>query len=415
MIRLPSTEFSLWREAYTSSLYPRLSSEVEVDVAVIGAGITGLSAAYLLKQAGKTVAVMDKDTVGGGTTGRTTGKVTSQHDIIYSTLRKQMGDSAARIYGEANQAALQQIETIITDEQIDCDWQRADNYVYTTSADKVQTLKNEAAAAAKLGLPASYQMTTDLPFDTLAAVKFSNQAHFTAQKYLLGLAAAVHGNGSFVFEHTNAVGIQDGSPCHVKTPAGSIIAKDIIVATNVPTLPLMARGSYCALEYPSESYLIAAPYSGKLGGMYISPDKHHYSILPTTFEGTPYLLIGGSGHLSGLRASKHWHYKQLANYAEQQFGISTISHMWSDRDYLSYDKVPLIGRLYPWSKHLYVGTAFKKWGLTGGTVAGMILTDLLADVPNPWASVFTTQRLRPVKYIPRAIMEQTNQLLKTYL
>jgi glycine/D-amino acid oxidase-like deaminating enzyme len=147
--------------------------------------------------------------------------------------------------------------------------------------------------------------------------------------------------------------------------------------------------------------------------MYISPDRNHHSILPVKFGQERLLLIGGGGNLSGLRLSKEKKYQKLAAYAEENFGVSNFTHKWSDRDYVAYDKVPLIGKMYPWSKHLYVGTGFKKWGMTSGTVAGMILTDLIAGRENKYAAVFTPQRLRPILNIPRAIAEQIKQQIQS--
>lgn len=408
-MKLLSTEQSLWRETYQGSLYPALKGDLEVDVVIVGAGITGLTSAYLLKKQGFKVAVLEKATIGGGTTGHTTGKVTSQHSLIYQELLETTGAGTARLYGEANQAAIEQIETIIKKEKIDCDWQRVDNYVYTDDSKQLETFRREAATAERLGLPASFVKTLPLPFHIRGAVRFTNQAKIASQKYLLGLAKIVHGKGSYVFEHSHAIGIRDGEPCRVKTRGGTVNAQHIIVATNVPTLPLMARGGYCILEYPTESYLIAAPYDGELHDMYISPDSNHYSILPAELDGKPYILIGGGGNVRWMRLGKKKQYQKLADYAEKYFGVTEITHMWSAWDYIAYDKIPLIGKLYPWSQHLYVGTAFKKWGLTGGTVAGMLLADLVAGKHNEWEPVFTPLRTRPITSIPRAVMEQAKQ------
>jgi glycine/D-amino acid oxidase-like deaminating enzyme len=134
--------------------------------------------------------------------------------------------------------------------------------------------------------------------------------------------------------------------------------------------------------------------------------KNHYSIFPLRVEGQQMLLIGGEGgNLPLLKLSKKKRYEKLSSYAKKHFGVTTITHTWADRDYRAYDKVPLIGKAYPWSRHLYTATAFKKWGLSNGTVAGLVLHDLITDRPNPWARHFRPQRLKPITSIPRAVRE----------
>lgn len=393
MSTFPSSEQSLWRTFYPAvPAYPKLTGNITVDVAVVGAGITGLTTAYLLKNAGLTVAVVEKHTVGGGTTGRTTGKVTSQHNLMYADMEKRFDQKVTKMYGEANETAIREIERIISKEQISCDWERDDNYVFTADTKRLEEFKKEADAAVRAGLPASFETTSPLPFEIKAAVKFENQAKINTQKYLLGLAAAVQGGGSYTFENSNVIGIREGNPGRIKTAKGKVHAKHIVVASSVPTLPLAARGAYAVHEYPSESYIVAGAPDVELSGMYISPDKEHYSILPITIDGEDMLLVGGEGHFWGLRGNRHARFMRLANYADQHFGVRTIERMWSDRDYLPYDGIPLVGRLYPWSKRLYVATAFKKWGLSNGTAAAMILRDHITGSANPWAKIYDTQR-----------------------
>lgn len=394
---------SYWVESTAGVEFPVLDRDLEVDVAIIGGGIAGLSAAYLLKRAGQRVAVVENDTIGGAVTGHTTGKVTSQHGLIYARLAEKMGESSARIYGEANQAAIRQIRENIAHEKIDCDWQADDNFVYTENPQELGRIRQEAEVAAKLGLPASFETSTSLPFEIRGAIKFTGQGKLHARKYVLGLAQAVQGNGSYAFEHTAAKSVHDGAGVKVKTKSGTIHAKDVIIATNVP-FPIAAHSAYGLLEYPMKSYIVAAKFNGQLKGMYITPGRPIVSLLPIRSGSDHLLLIGGQSHFPGFGGAAAKHYDALADFAKQRFGITDIAYRWSAFDYLSYDHVPLVGHLYPWSKHIYVSTAFMKWGLTNSTVAAMILRNQILGRPNPWAATFTSNRTSPIKAIPGLII-----------
>lgn len=413
MATMPHTEKSYWRDAYTMSEYSPLNMDMETDVAIVGAGITGLTAAYLLKQSGYRVIVLEKRTIGAGTSGRTTGKVTSQHNIIYTNLQKQHGTKAARIYGQTNQSALNQVISIVEKEKMTDVLNRQDNYVYTDDPKLVDQFKKEAQIAAALDLPASIEMNVNLPFNITAAVKFQGQAYIHSQKYLLGIARAIDGNGSYIFENSNVTTIRDGNPGHIRANRSQVNAKQIIIATNVPTFPTAARAGYCVHEYPTESYIIAGRPKGTYAGMYISPDKNHYSILPVDTSGGQMLLVGGEGHISGLRLNKKMRYRKLAKYAEKHFGITKIDYYWSDRDYSAYDGIPLVGKLYPWSKNVYVATAYGKWGLTNGTAAAMILADSIRGIDNPAASLFSPHRTSTVTSIPRVVAQYAKHHFST--
>ncbi len=395
---------SYWLESTRSPGYPTLADDTETDVVIIGAGIAGLTSAYLLKKAGLRAIVLEKDTIGEGVSGHTTGKITSQHNLIYNTLTSRLGEKTARIYGEANQQAIQKISEIVHSEHIDCDWRHEDSYVYTTDSAKVWELQKEAEVAAKLGLPATFERTTDLPFEVAGAVRFSDQATFHIRKYLLGLARAIEGDGGHIYEKSHVFRIKDGEPGKVRTAKASVHAKHIIVATNVPTFPLMARGSYCLAEYPMQSYIVAGRIDREIRGMYISPDKNHYSILPVKNGDDSLLLIGGEGHIPLTRFNTETRYKRLGDYAKRHFGVTAEYH-WNHRDYLGYDDMPLIGQLYPWSKHAYTATGFMKWGMTNATVAGMLLTDQICGVENEWAHTFNPYRLKAPASIPKVIGE----------
>lgn len=405
MIVLPETPSSLWLQG-DHTTYPQLAETLHVDVVIIGAGIAGLTSAYLLMKSGLKIAVVEKDTIAAGVTGHTTGKVTSQHSLIYAQLASRLGSKTAGIYGTANQQALEEITHIIKREHIDCDWSVDTNYVFTTNPDRVAEFREEARVADSLGLPASFTTKTDLPFPVTGAVSFAKQGKLNSRKYLMGLAAAITSGGGKIYENSHVVVIREGEPAKIRTSGGTVFAKDVIVATNVPTFPLAARVSYALGEYPMQSYIVAGKASRPLKGMYISPDPDNYSILPITVGSDEYMLIGGESNIPGTRFNFKTRHERLAAYGEKYFDMQTIAHRWYHRDYLGYDDMPLVGPLYSGSKHLYTATGFMKWGLTNGTMAAMILCDLVNGIPNAWASTFNPHRSSLIGSIPKVIGEK---------
>jgi glycine/D-amino acid oxidase-like deaminating enzyme len=403
-LQLPKVQSSYWLKGFLQEAYAPLAHDVEVDVAIIGGGIAGLTTAYLLKQAGLTVAVLEKQTIGHGTTGGTTGKVTTQHGLIYDELISRWGVQGAQVYATACDKALQKIAAVIKQEHIACEWRQEDNYVYTNDSARISKFKKEAEAATKLGLPASFEADLDLPFPTQGAVKFAKQGTFHVLKYLSGLAKAVHGEGSYIFEHSNVQAIHEGSPGKLRTEQASVSAKSIVVATKVPTGPLLARATYAANEYPQTSYIVAGKNNSKLKGMYISPDKGHYSLLPIKSDEGPLLLIGGQNHIPGLGKSAK-RQQLLADYGQQWFGFTEIAYRWKAMDYIAYDKLPFAGPLYPQSQNLYFIGGFKKWGLNLSMAAATVIHDHIIGIENPARKLFRPNRLSAPASIPKTMLE----------
>jgi glycine/D-amino acid oxidase-like deaminating enzyme len=405
MAHYPSRGESVWNLTTDAVEYPELRLDMSVDVAVIGAGIAGLTAAYLLKQRGVKVAVFEKYRIGDSVSGYTTAKVTSQHGLVYSELIQNFGKQTARVYAEANEAAIEMIEDIIKAERIDCDWRREDNYVFTDKSAEVMTLKKEAKDAASLGLPARYVESMPVGIPIKGAVRFENQATFHIVKYLHGLARAIDGDGCRVFEHTKASFVRDGdSEATFRTKNGKVRAGKIILATNIPS-PIKDHIAYGLYEYPARSYLIAGRVDKKIPGMYINSGRPTRSILQTTLGGEDWLLVGGEGHLVGMSGPAERHYDALETYAREHFGLKEVSYRWTTWDYIAYDHMPLVGKLFPNSRNLYTATGFRKWGMTNATVAAMILTDQLTGGENPWAEAFRSNRLSAVTSMPKGLLQ----------
>ena len=244
MIGAPSGKhLSYWIDTTPRTDYPDLRGAVSADVAILGGGLVGLTAAVLLKRLGKTVAVIEARRIAEGVTGHTTAKVTSQHKLIYDTLIKRHGEEKARLYAEANEAAIDRIEAFVNEKNIDCDFRRLPAYVYTESTEMVPQLQAEVEAARRVGLPASFAKEAPLPFPVEGAVRFDDQAQFHVRKYLLPLAEEIPGGGSHIFENTRALGIKEGAHCRAETNRGSVIAKDVIVATHIPFTSGASSGS----------------------------------------------------------------------------------------------------------------------------------------------------------------------------
>jgi glycine/D-amino acid oxidase-like deaminating enzyme/nitrite reductase/ring-hydroxylating ferredoxin subunit len=394
---------SLWVDTAPETSYSVLEEEIETDVAVIGGGIAGLTAAILLKRAGLRVVVLEAGRVGTGVTGHTTGKVSSLQRLVYGELRRSFGERGARTYGEANEAAIEQVAVLVESEAIDCDFRRVANYTYAESDEALERVKREVTFARGLGLPAVFTDSTPLPFPVRGAVCFSEQAQLHATKYLVGLAQAVAGDGSHMFEESRATGVDDGAPCRVATESGSVAADAVIVATN---FPILDRGLFFARCHPHRSYLIAVGLDGPLpDGTFISADEPLRSIMPHHDADRDLLLIGGEGHRASDKVDAGERYGRLDAWAKERFPVLSLEYRWSTQDAIPIDGIPYVGRMSPFSKRVYVATGFRKWGLSNGTAAAMILADQILERPNPWARVFNSNRMKPLAGGPRFVTE----------
>jgi glycine/D-amino acid oxidase-like deaminating enzyme/nitrite reductase/ring-hydroxylating ferredoxin subunit len=382
---------SLWMGTTPSTSYPRLSGTHDADVVIVGGGITGLTAALLLAQRNISVVVVEAHRVAAGTTGYTTAKVTSLHSLIYANLIKQLGKDKAGLYGQANEAAIEQIATLVESLGIDCQFSRAPAYTYTVDPGQRSTIEAEVSAAQSLGLPASFTQDSDLPYPIEAAVRFENQAHFHPRRYTLGLAAAIEAAGGAIFEESRALDIdeRDGGVV-VETDGGKVRAEAAVVATLLPFLDI---GGYFAKAHPSRSYALSVRCSRPVpGGMYLSVDSPTRSVRPVDVEGAAGLVLEGSSHKPGQTQDTERYYTDLEAWARQTFEVEAVDYRWSAQDYVTVDQVPYIGRCAR-TESVYVGTGYRKWGMTGGTVAGMIIADLIDGRDNPWLEVFDATRI----------------------
>ncbi len=377
---------SYWRKQ-TNSLPPDGNSEaaapgtekgndVPYDVIVVGAGMAGLLTAYYLKESGRRVLVLEAKTVASGQTERTTAKITSQHGIKYSTLIQKVGKKRALLYAKANEEAILSYEKLVKKEQIDCQFARVPAFLYTRKAGTV--LREEAKAAASLGIDAAFTTETELPFPVEGAVRFGGQAQFFPLEFLRHIAAGLE-----IREHTMVRAVHGSQ---VLTDAGVFLAENVVVATHYPFRNVL--GFYFLRQHQERSYVLALSGCDNIRGMYYGVDEDGISLR----QAGDVLLFGGGGHRTG-EAKQCGVYEALLEKAKYYYPDCKEVARWSAQDCMPHDGIPLIGRYSVFTPHLYVATGFQKWGMTFAMVAALLLRDELCGVENPYRKLFSPQRL----------------------
>ncbi|MBX0294963.1 FAD-dependent oxidoreductase [Haloarcula nitratireducens] len=383
---------SIWLDGSSPTTYDQLDRDLSVDTVVVGGGIAGVTTAARLKEAGQSVAVVERDRILTGTTGHTTAKLTSLHGLRYDHLLEHFGEAEARQYAEANQAAIDEVEATIEARDIDCEFERTPAYTYATSRDGRGDVRDEVDAARRVGLPATYTESTPLPYDVEAAVRFDEQARFDPRKYLLALARDIPGDGSYVFEDTKALDVDDGDPCRVQTEYGDLTADDVVMATN---FPFVDRALYFSRLYPKRSYVVAARVrDDPVEGMYYHSEEPYFSVRPRPGGDESMVLVGGQNHQTGQGGSTEERYRALERQARERFDVESIEYRWSTQDYTAVDEVPFVGPHTPRSDHVYVATGFGGWGLTNGVAAGRLLSELVLGREPSWRDVYDPNRLQ---------------------
>ncbi|WLR52950.1 FAD-dependent oxidoreductase [Bacillus tianshenii] len=381
-----------WRETSQLPSFSPLDKDISVDVAIVGGGITGITAAYLLSQEGLTVALLEANDLLNGTTGHTTAKVTSQHDLFYDELIQHHGAEQAKAYYEANQQALHFIQDTIQTMDIQCDYSEEDAYIYATTDKYAKKIEAEMKAYEKLGITGS--LTESIPFDIpiKAALKMDNQGQFHPINYLKKLVEETTKNGGKVYEQTVAVDIEKGDRPNVVTRSGAKVScSHVLICSHFPFYE--GTGLYSARMYAERSYIIGVktknPYPG---GMYISAEDPTRSLRSTPMNGEPLVLVGGDSHKSGHGKAMSEHYKALETFAEQIFDIDKIVYHWSAQDLFTLDKVPYIGPITSRQTNILIATGYKKWGMTLGTTAAIMLKNEVLKKDSPYSELFTPSR-----------------------
>jgi glycine/D-amino acid oxidase-like deaminating enzyme/nitrite reductase/ring-hydroxylating ferredoxin subunit len=396
---------------------PSLTGDTRTSVCIVGAGIAGMTTAYLLGRAGKAVVVIDDGPIGGGETGRSTAHITAALDDHYTEVEKLHGEEGIRIAAQSHSAAIDKIESIASLEDIDCDFERVDGYLFAAAPDDRKAVEEELKAARRAGLD-EVEIVERAPiksFDTGPALRFPRQAQFLPLKYLNGLARAILRDGGHIYSGTHAKTINDGEPATVTTSDGHVITADnVVVATNSPVNDWVILHTKQAAY---RTYVIAAriPRGSVQRGLYWDTlDPYHYirlqevDTLVDPSHREELLIVGGEDHKTGQANDADERFRCLEEWTRQRFPmIGNIDFRWSGQIMEPVDHMAFIGKNPGNDQHIYIATGDSGNGITHGTIAGMLLTDLILGRKNPWTKLYDPSRVT-LRATPDFLKENLN-------
>ncbi|MFD2045804.1 FAD-dependent oxidoreductase [Ornithinibacillus salinisoli] len=392
--QMPQFPEPYWRDSIQLPAFPKLEESVQTDVGIVGGGITGITAAYLLAKQNIKVTLLDAGVLLNGTTGHTTAKITAQHGLIYDEFIQHFGMEKALQYYKATTEAKELIENNISKYKIDCDYTKEDAYIYTNSEQYVSQLETELKAYEKLKIDGQLLEDIPLDLDVKSALVMKNQAQFHPLKYLKALINEAEKNGAQFFENTTAVDVEyNKHPAIITRDGKRVVCRYVIVASHFPFYD--RQSFYFARMYPDRSYVMAIKTDQTFpGGMYINAESPTRSIRTTKMNGEKLWLIGGEHHKTGQGKTTIEHYNALKDFATDNFGVTDIPYRWSAQDYTTLDKMPFIGKITEDEDSVFVATGFRKWGITNGTIAAKLISDKIIHGENEYEELYSPSRFQ---------------------
>lgn len=397
-----------------------LDKDYEVDVCIVGAGITGLSTGYYLSKDGLRTLIIDKDNIGQKASGNTTAKITLQHGLIYNYLIRSYGEEFATSYFKANKKAIDNMKKIIDTENIECDFEYVPNYVFATNQEETLKIQDEVDSINKISGEqeeyAQYITKCDLPFKISSAIKLENQAQFHPVKYMNGLARAIENYGGQIFNNTVVTDIKKHEKGYTTyTDKYKIKSKYVVLASHYPFINF--PGLYFSKMYQVTSYAMAVEVEENLfNGMYISSKEPTISYRTAKYGDKRLLIIAGGNHKTGYSpdSEEFYGYKFLEKELKKIYPNSKALYKWNTRDCISLDKIPYIGEFSSMMSNVYVVTGFNKWGMTSSNVAANIITDSILGIDNNYANIFNSTRLKPIKN-REELKNMVSQVFKSFV
>lgn len=384
---------SYWLLTSKVKKYKTLDEDIDANYLVVGGGMTGITTAFLLSKEKLNVTLVEANRIGYGATGRNTGKVTTMHNS-YAKIEKKYGLGKAKLYYEANNKALRLIKSIIDEYNIDCDFEEVPAYIYTSDENYIENLRDEYEACIRIGIPCQYHNSLeDLPIEVKGAISFPNQGQFNPKKYVNALGELCEKMGVKIYENTPVEDLKKEEGYIIKTAnSNTITANNLIIASHVPWYDGGLK-LYFAKEEANCSYLVASDLNIDLPkGMFISLEEPTRTFKVYNNDDKKVLIIGGSDHKVGKGKVESDIYEEIKNFAQNRFNSNEFFTQWTTQDYMSFDEVPYIGHINSKDKGIYVATGFCKWGNTNGTVAGMVIRDLILNDNSEYKDLFNPTR-----------------------
>ena len=387
----------LWVTSEEVPVAQPLDGDITTDVCVVGAGIAGLTTAYLLAKEGRRVTVLDDGPTGGGETGRTTAHLASALDDRYYNLERLHGEDGTRLAASSHAAAIDRIERIVTDEAIACDFARVDGYLFLPPGGDASELQRELEAAHRAGLRdvSRVDRAPVTSFDTGPCLRFPRQGQFHIIKYMQGLAAAATRQGVVIHNGTHAQAFHGGEHARVETARGIVRARAIVVATNSP---VNDRVTIHTKQAAYRTFVVGGRVpAGSVPSVLLwdTLDPYHYvRIQPGSAPGVDdVLIVGGEDHKTGQADDGEERSARLETWTRERFPqVRRFEYRWSGQVMEPVDSLAFIGRNPSDHDNVYVATGDSGNGMTHGTIAGMLITDLIAGRENLWARVYDPSR-----------------------
>ncbi len=388
---MQSQHTSIWVQTGQLPSFPKLEADLQADVVVVGGGITGVTTAYLLAKKGVRVVLLESEKIGSGTTGFSTGHLTSGVDADYSFIASRFSKETARLVAKSLKDAIDCIEQICRQENLDADFVRLPAYQFAEEESQVQEVEDEAFATTEAGLINQLGDSVPLPFPVKRSLKLEEQAEFHSLKFVQGLAQRFQQLGGQIFEHTHVTDADDSNPCVVTTRDGhKVTAKQIVLATHTPIQFNVVQTELL----PYQSYVVVAKLDGHTipKALYWDTLEFYHYIRTYEADGQTYLIVGGEDHKVGERSvDENEPFRKLEGYIRDRFGNLEISHRWSAEYFYSADGLPFIGQS-PFGRNKYIATGFTGDGLTFSVVSAMLLSDLLTGNKNPLSRIYDPAR-----------------------